>query len=105
VSRCRIEEAIYVHEKLLLILSKDAVMSNWVQQEVEAALYKEVTTGQEVLFPIRLDNTILESQTLWAKRLRQRHISDFTDWQDYGAYQQTFTTLLRHLKSNALPTL
>jgi len=46
------------HEKLLLILSTDAVMSNWVQQEVEAALYKEVITGKEILFPIRLDNTV-----------------------------------------------
>jgi uncharacterized protein YjbI with pentapeptide repeats len=92
-----IEEAIYVHEKLLLILSKDAVMSNWVQQEVEAALYKEATTGQEILFPIRLDNTILESNTLWAKRLRQRHIGDFTGWQDDDAYQEAFTALLRHL--------
>ena len=53
------------------------VNSLWVQQEVEAALYKEATTGQEMLFPIRLDNTTLESETLWAKGLHQRHIGDF----------------------------
>ncbi len=34
-----IEEAIHLHEKLLLILSHHAVNSPWVQQEVEAALY------------------------------------------------------------------
>ena len=61
-----IEEAIHLHDKLLLILSKDAVNSLWVQQEVEAALYKEVTTGREILFPICLDNTILKSASLWA---------------------------------------
>ncbi len=93
-----IEEAIHVHEKLLLILSADAVTSNWVQQEVEAALYKEVNSGQETLFPIRLDDTILESETLWAKRLRQRHIGDFTCWQDEVAYRRAFSTLLQHLK-------
>lgn len=100
-----IEEAIHMHEKLLLILSHHATMSNWVQQEVEAALYKEVTSGQEVLFPIRLDNTVLESETLWAKRLRQRHIGDFTGWQDDATYDQAFTTLLRHLKVTTPPTL
>jgi uncharacterized protein YjbI with pentapeptide repeats len=99
-----IEEAIHLHEKLLLILSKDAVMSNWVQQEVEAALYKEATTRQEILFPIRLDNTILESETLWAQRLRTRHIGDFTNWQDDADYQQAFTALLRHLKVDRPPT-
>ena len=99
-----IEEAIHLHEKLLLILSYHAVNSPWVQQEVEAALYKEVTTGQEMLFPIRLDNTILQSETLWAKRLRQRHIGDFTGWRDDDAYPEAFSTLLRHLKVAKPPT-
>ena len=99
-----IEEAIHLHEKLLLILSDHAVNSPWVQQEVEAALYKEVTTDQEILFPIRLDNTVLESATLWAKRLRQRHIGDFTGWQDDTTYGQAFSTLLRHLKVAEPPT-
>lgn len=97
IVRC-IEEAIHQQEKFLLILSHHAIMSNWVQQEIEAALYKEATTGQEILFPIRLDNTVLESETLWAQRLRTRHIGDFTNWQNETAYQQAFTTLLRHLK-------
>src|SRR5262249_15195254 len=82
-----IEEAIHLHEKLLLILSQHAAMSYWVQQEVETALYREANTGQEILFPIRLDNTVLESNTLWAQRLRTRHIGDFTNWQDETAYQ------------------
>jgi hypothetical protein len=79
-------------------------MSNWVQQEVESVLYKEATTGQEILFPIRLDNAVLESDMLWAKRLRQRHIGDFTGWQDDANYQQAFTALLRHLKVDRSPT-
>jgi uncharacterized protein YjbI with pentapeptide repeats len=92
-----IEEAIDTQDKLLLILSHHTVNSLWVQQEVEAALDKEATTGQEILFPLRLDSTFLKSESLWAKRLRQRHIGDFTGWQDETTYQQAFTTLLRHL--------
>ena len=46
-------------------------------------------------FPSGWNDTFLESETLWAKRLRQRYIGDFTSWQDDAAYQQAFTTLLR----------
>jgi serine/threonine protein kinase len=99
-----IEGAIHLHEKLLLILSDHTVNSTWVELEVEAALYKEVTTGEAILFPIRLDNTVLQSDTQWAKRLRQRHIGDFTNFQDDAAYQQAFATLLRHLKVSKSPT-
>jgi uncharacterized protein YjbI with pentapeptide repeats len=95
---CGIEEATHLHEKLLLVLSQHAISSNWVQQEVEVALYKEVATGEEILFPIRLDNTVLESDAIWAKRLRQREIGDLTGWQDKTTYHQAFTTLLQHLK-------
>jgi uncharacterized protein YjbI with pentapeptide repeats len=99
-----IEEAIHLHEKLLLVLSYHVVMSDWVQHEVEAAMYKEITSGQEILFPIRLDSTVLEIDGSWARRLRQRDIADFTAWQDEKAYHQAFTTLLRHLKAAKTPT-
>lgn len=79
--------------------------SAWVEREVDAALHQEIKRGNDVLFPIRLDNTVLESDTLWAKRLRQRHIGDFTGWQDEAAYQQAFTALLRHLKVAKPPTV
>ena len=93
-----VEEAIHLHEKLLLVLSADAMKSNWVQQEVEAILYKEATTQQEFLLVIRLDDAILDSEAQWAVYLRQRYISDFTGWQDAEAYKQALSTLLRHLE-------
>jgi uncharacterized protein YjbI with pentapeptide repeats len=99
-----IEEAIRLHEKLLLILSEHAINSSWVEREVDTALYQEIERNQDMLFPIRLDNTILESTTGWARRLRHRHIGDFTQWQEEDSYQQAFATLLCHLKINALDT-
>ncbi len=50
-----------MHDKLLLILSKDSVASNWVEHEVEVALFKEMERQSDVLFPIRIDNAVLES--------------------------------------------
>jgi hypothetical protein len=39
--RPRIDEAIRIHDKLLLVLSKHSVESDWVEKEVETALEKE----------------------------------------------------------------
>lgn len=98
-----IEEAIYLQDKFLLILSGHAVNSRWIEREVDAVLHLEIKRGQDVLFPIRLDNAVLESNTGWATRLQHRHIGDFTGWQDDTAYNQAFTTLLQHLKATPPP--
>jgi TIR domain/Pentapeptide repeats (8 copies) len=95
-----IDEAIRQYDKLLLILSKYSVESNWVEHEVDMALFKEMQKKrQDVLFPIRLDNAILKSPSEWAKNLCHRHIGDFTKWKDHDNYQQVFNRLLRDLKA------
>lgn len=95
----RIDEAIQVQDKLLLLLSENALASSWVEDEVCAALEKERRQQREVLFPIRLDNAVMETKQAWAAKLRrQRHIGDFTAWTDPPAYQQAFDRLLRDLK-------
>ena len=98
-----LEEAIRLQEKFLLILSKHAVKSEWIKQEVDAALYQEIKRQKAVLFPVRLDDTILECSDDWAVQLQRRHIGDFTDWQDDASYQQAFATLLQHLKVTKSP--
>jgi hypothetical protein len=54
-----------------------------------------------VLFPVRIDDTVMHSALGWAVDIRgQRHIGDFRQWKDHGAYQQEFNRLLRDLKSD-----
>lgn len=97
--RSRIDEAIHLQEKLLLLLSEHALSSVWVEDEVEAAFAKERDQKREVLFPIRLDETIMHTSQAWAKKLRDtRHIGDFTRWTDPQAYERSFERLLRDLK-------
>jgi hypothetical protein len=52
-----------------------------------------------MLFPIRLDDTVLHMPSGWAAQLRSRHIGDFRGWKDHDAYQTAFTRLLRDLKA------
>jgi uncharacterized protein YjbI with pentapeptide repeats len=100
--RSRIDESIRSYDKLLLVLSEHSVSSKWVEFEVEAAMDKEQEGKPPVLFPVRLDNTVLESTTAWAAHIkRTRHIGDFTSWKQHDEYQKAFTRLLRDLKAEA----
>jgi TIR domain/Pentapeptide repeats (8 copies) len=98
--RVRIAEAIHLQDKLLLLLSKHAIASTWVENEVEAALEKEQRQQREMLFPIRLDESVMQTSQPWAASLRRaRHIGDFTCWKDPQEYQRAFERLLRDLKA------
>ena len=97
-----IEDAVRVHDKLLLILSKHSVKSEWVKDEVEAALEKERRRkGKEtILFPIKIDDAIQRTRRAWAAKLRrQRHIGDFRDWTDPVRYDEAFQRLLKDLRA------
>ncbi len=97
--RSRIDKAIHQQEKLLLLLSEHSIASAWVEDEVEAALEKEQRQQQEMLFPVRLDESMMQTTQAWAAKLRRtRHIGDFTCWMESQAYQRAFERLLRDLK-------
>jgi hypothetical protein len=100
--RPRIDESVHMYDRLLLVLSEHSVSSKWVEFEVEAAMDKEQEGKPTVLFPVRLDNTVMESTTAWAAHIkRTRHIGDFTSWKNLDNYQKAFTRLLRDLKAEA----
>ncbi len=96
--RQRIDEAIHVYERLLLILSAHSVQSDWVREETESCLERERREGRFVLFPVRLDDAVMRSDQAWTASIRrQRHIGDFRNWQDQDVYQRAFHRLLRDL--------
>jgi len=100
-TRYGIDEAIRLHDKLLLVLSKNAIASGWVEHEVKLALAKERKEKRKVLFPVRLDQAVLESSLAWATEIRhERNIGNFTGWKEHDRYQAAFTRLLRDLKAS-----
>jgi len=98
--RPRIDETIRVYDKLLLVLSKTSVASQWVEQEVETALARERQQGSTILFPVRIDNTVMTLEAGWPALIRNtRNIGDFRRWKTHDVYQQAFDRLLRDLKA------
>jgi len=99
--RVRIDEVIRLHEKLLIVLSDTSVASDWVEKEVETAFEKEWNNKETVLFPIRLDDAVMDCETGWAADIRRtRHIGDFGKWKDHDAYKESLDKLLRDLKAD-----
>jgi uncharacterized protein YjbI with pentapeptide repeats len=95
------DEAIRIHDKLMVLLSKNSVSSPWVEKEVETAFEKERREKRTVLFPIRLDDAVLETNEAWAADIRRgRHIGDFRDWKNHDSYKKAFERLLRDLKAD-----
>ena len=98
--RRRIDEMIHLNDKLLLILSENSITSNWVEKEVETAFEKERETGQIVLFPIKLDDTVDKTKAGWVADIRRsRHIGDFTNWENRNAFEASFARVLRDLRT------
>jgi hypothetical protein len=101
----RIDEAIRIYDKSLLLLSENSINDSWVKHEVDTALDKETRERRRVLFPIRLDASVMQSTKSWAAHLRRtRHIGDFTQWENHDEYQKAFHRLLRDLKTETQQT-
>lgn len=103
--RQRIDDAIHEHNRVLLVLSEESVKSDWVREEVEACFERESRERTPVLFPIRLDDAVMNAHEAWAASIRrQRHIGDFRGWTDPEKYREGFERLLRDLKADTNPT-
>jgi uncharacterized protein YjbI with pentapeptide repeats len=95
------DEAIRLHDKLMVLLSDSSVQSPWVEKEVETAFEKEHNQKRTVLFPIRLDDAVMDTDQAWAADIRRtRHIGDFRDWKNHDSYKKAFDRLLRDLKAD-----
>jgi TIR domain len=104
----QIDEAIRVHEKVLLILSESSMSSEWVKTEIAKARKREVREKKQVLFPVRV--VPYEAMRDWecfdadagkdsAREIREYFIPDFSGWKEHDKYKKAFERLLGDLKA------
>ncbi|MEE4263217.1 MAG: toll/interleukin-1 receptor domain-containing protein [Desulfobacteraceae bacterium] len=90
---------IRMRDKILLILSEDSIPSDWVENEVNAALAEENKRKKPIFLPIRVDTAVLDSDQSWAEYIKKtRNICDFSNWKDHDAYHQALDKLLDDIK-------
>ena len=93
-----IDAAIRVRERVVLILSEHSICSDWVEDGVKTAFEEERKRGQTVLFPLRLDDAVMDTKEAWAAKLRaDRHIGDFRCWKEHDTYRRSFDRAVRDL--------
>ncbi len=106
----QIDEAIRVHDKLLLILSESSMASDWVGTEIADAREREAQEKKQMLFPITV--APFEDVKRWklfdadrgkdsAREVREYFIPDFSNWKDHDSYQKAFTRLVSDLKAES----
>jgi hypothetical protein len=62
-----------------------------------AGFEEERQRKQTVLFPVRLDEAVMDTNEAWAAKLRARNDGDLRRWKDHDAYKRTFERVLRDL--------
>jgi len=67
-------------------------------RQLRDAIPDSATSSDIYLGLLDAMSVILTHTSKWAKRLRLRHIGDFTGWQDETTYRQALAILLKHLK-------
>lgn len=104
----QIETAIWVHDKLLVVLSNASLQSEWVMDELRKGFKAERDTGKRKLFPVRLiDYETLErwvcrdsvSRKDLAEEVRQYFIPDFSNWKNHDSFESAFCRLLQDLRT------
>jgi hypothetical protein len=104
----QIDEAIRLHDKLLIILSQHSMNSNWVKTEIANARDREDRETKQMLFPISL--APYEDIKQWklfdtdrgidsAREIREYFIPDFSNWKDHDSYQAALQRLVKDLKA------
>ena len=104
----QIDDAIRLHDKLLLILSEHSMSSNWVKTEIANARQREEREKKNLLFPITL--APMEEVKKWklfdadlgvdsAREVREYFIPDFSRWKEHDSYQAALGRLVGDLKA------
>ena len=101
----QLEQAIQLHDRLLIVLSEQSMQSEWVMTEIRKARKAE---KRRKLFPIRLVD--FETIKKWecfdadtgkdlAREVREYYIPDSSNWKDHYSFEEGFSRLLRDLKA------
>lgn len=95
---CQVDEAIRRYDKLVVILSKDALKSEPVVREIMRAIQKEQRESKEVLFPITLDDAVFSWENGYQADLTRKYVGDFKNWSNLSKYDESLARLIRDLR-------
>jgi TIR domain/Pentapeptide repeats (8 copies) len=95
-----VNNAIRVHDKILLCCSQASLDSWWVKDEIRKAMERERRAGSDIIIPLMVDRYLLNGwEDGLAADLRSRLAADFTGWEhDYVEFEKQFEGVLKALR-------
>ena len=103
----QINRGIKSHDKVILVLSKNSIVSDWVEYEIQYSQRVAIENDMEVLIPVLLvahDSGEFQSWSVIntenpdediADLIRSRLLPDFTNWESEASFKKSFDQLMR----------
>lgn len=97
-----VNDAIHLHDKILLCCSETSLESWWVIDEVRKAQERERRDGHDIIIPLMVDRYLLEGwEDGLAADLRSRLAADFTGWEhDNAKFEEQFERVVVALRTD-----
>ncbi len=97
-----VNNAIRLHDKILLCCSEASLTSWWVRDEIRKAQERERSEGRDIIIPLMVDPYLLDGwEDGLAADLRSRLAADFTGWeQDNAKFEEEFERVVRALRTD-----
>jgi len=98
----QLNQALENTDRVILVISEHSMASEWVKSEVRKVLQREKRSRRYILFPVRLvelelirrwgflSGTISREVDNLAKRILDRHILDFMNWEQPEVFESRF---------------
>ena len=96
-----IDNAIRLHDRVLLCCSQTSLGSWWVKDEVRKTLERERTKSRDILIPLDLDGHLHKWTDGLASDIRSRLAADFTRWESDTRFDSAFEKLVKALRADA----
>jgi uncharacterized protein YjbI with pentapeptide repeats len=90
------DRAVHQDHKVLLILSKSSVQSDWMEHEIEETGKQGKETERRVLYPVALDDSWKHGHLL--KHLMEHNILDFSAWKRDSQFDPLFHQMMDALE-------
>jgi hypothetical protein len=96
-----VNDAIRLHDKILLCCSESSLNSWWVKDEIRKAMERERRDGLDIIIPLMVDRYLLDKwEDGMAADLRSRLAADFTGWEhDNAKFEEQFERVVRALRA------
>ena len=97
-----VNDAIRLHDKILLCCSETSLNSWWVKDEIRKAQERERTENRDIIIPLMVDRYLLDgSEDGLAADLRSRLAADFTGWEhDNAKFEERFERVVKALRTD-----